>query len=272
VRPLLPSSAVRPLRILLVVAIASAVVALLAGLVLVSRLESRVSTTLDVASEALDTAQQVAGPAQKLADDLAALATQVRSLTANAAQLTQTASLTTKDVAAALGGNLRDTVQGAADVASRTAGFVERVERFIPGNTTPSLADELRTFADGLQPVPQQLLELSARLSTAATSLSKAGSDLAAADPTLAALVTDIEASQQTLAQIPAQLQRTQDALQQTKDELGRDAWVLRILVLFGGVAVLAALVALERLVAHLGRIQVPDAALPPPEAPAPAA
>jgi chromosome segregation ATPase len=266
-RPLLPSSAVRPLRILLVVAITATVVALLAGLVLVSRLESRVRTTLDLASEAVDTAQQVAEPAEQLAADLAALAAQVRSLTANAAQLTQNASLTTKDVAAALGGNLRDTVQGAADVAGRTAGFVERVERLIPGNSTPSLADELRTFADGLEPVPQQLLELSARLSTAATSLSKAGSDLSSADPTLAALVSDIEASQQALAQIPAQLQRTQDALQQTEDELGRDAWVLRILVLFGGIGVLAALVALERLVAHLGRIELPEATLPPPAA-----
>jgi hypothetical protein len=259
VHPLLPASTVRPLRILLLVAVGAVVVATVAGLVLVQRLEQRLRDTLVVAGEALDTAEAVIDPAQRLAADLGILTAQVRSLTANGADLAATATLATRDVAAALGGNLRDSVTNAASVADRTAGFVERVERFIPGDAAPSLADDLRGLAEGLEPVPQQLLDLSARLATAATSLDRAAADLDAADPALTDLVADIEAAEAALAAVPLRIEDTRASLEAAESGLGGDAWVLRILLVAAGLAGVVALVAVERLVVTLARVEVPD-------------
>ena len=81
---------------------------------------------------------------------------------------------------------------GLAGISDRLAGFVEAIERLIPGDSE-SLAEDLRVLADGLEPLSEQLVVLGDQLTTAAD-------ELAAADPALEALASRIDRGDESAA------------------------------------------------------------------------
>jgi ABC-type transporter Mla subunit MlaD len=125
-------------------------------------------------------------------------------------------------VGTALSTNVADAVTGTASIANRLARFVEVVERFIPGNTD-SLAEDLREFADGIEPVPDQLRTLGAELATtsdeieaASASLGPVSDQLTSTASDLAAATTDIEQAASVANEIAARAQAQLDASNST--------------------------------------------------------
>lgn len=188
----------------------------LIGLALVQRTFTTIESSLDVAAESVDVARGAVGPA-------AELALQVATLSEVVAEATST--------------NLADGLEGFADTADRLADITESIERFIPGNTTPSAADELRSIADGLAPLPGQLRAT--------------GESLTASTDELTAIVASIQ-------ELPAVIDDVATEIDQTRDGLTVDIWLWRVAIVALTVLLLSAARAVDHL---LGSVDQPPPA-----------
>ena len=247
------------------VIVVSAVLATVTMLVLVERLGQTYEDVLVVTEESAELVADAVEPMQAMADDLAALAvTVVDGLESTQALLT-TSQQIVDAVGVAAATNIADITAAAADVADRLARQLELIERFIPGDTD-SVAEELRALADGLKPVADQLRNLGGQLQTAADQLADtndAVADLAVRVDAIAVGIAGLTPSLDALGVTATDLSERAAA---ASDRLDLDLWLLRILVLVVGAAVIAVGVVTQRLAGVLsgGALEVPAGADPP--------
>lgn len=230
-----------------------AVVATVLTLVLVERFGTTYQDGLDVTTESAELVAESVEPAQILAADLSELAD---SLAAGIDQ-TRAVVATTGDTLGAIGDasttNLAETADGAAGVADDLAGVLETIERFIPGNTE-SVAEELRTLADGLEPVAEQLRELGGQLQSGSDQLADADATLERLSVSVAEVARGIDQLEPTFAELEA---TSADLAERARNASGRvdvDLWLLRLVVIVLGVALLCAGLAIERFARHLAQ------------------
>ena len=238
--PLSPTSAdlrrwTARIKLLGRVIVVCAVVGTLAALVLVERMQQTFEDGLLFTEQSADLVADAVEPVQVLAADLSALAVTVAEGLDGVQALLTTSQEILDDIGVASATNLADITEAAADVADRLARLLERIEQLIPGDTQ-SVAEELRALADGLQPVADQLRTLGGQLQTAADELDgtiTAVADLAAR---VDAIATDIDELGPTLDALSAAATDLRDRAASASDRLDLDMWLLRILVVIGGV------------------------------------
>jgi hypothetical protein len=216
------------------VIVASAVVATVVLLVLVQRLGTTYRDGLIVTEQSASLVAEATEPVQALSQDLAGLAVVV----VDGLELAESQLATTQEAVNAAGvaseTNLAQTAEAAADVADRLAGFLEQIERLIPGNRE-SVAEELRSFADGLEPVAEQLREVGGSLVGTASDLDDTRAALAVLAAQLDVVATDIvelEPSFEALETTATDLQARATA---ASDRMDLDLWLMRILIIAGG-------------------------------------
>ncbi len=223
-----------------------AVVGTVLALLLVQRLGTTYRDGLEVTRAGADVASLGTTTAAQLATDVAGLADAASASLEQARTVVEQASAAADDIGTAMGTNIADGVEGTGNIANGMAGFIEAIERLIPGDSQ-SLAEDLRALADGLEPVPGQLRDLGDQLSVTADDLSDAGASLDDIEAQLAALATRIDEAQATLAQVELLADdlavRAGDAL----DRSSRDLWLLRLLVVVLGLGVAGACIAARR-------------------------
>jgi uncharacterized protein YukE len=228
-----------------------AVIATVVTLILVQRFGQTYRDGLEVTTQSAELVVDSVEPARLLAEDLASLADAL----AEGIEATRTLFATTSETLAAIGEasstNIADSAEGAASVADDLAGWLETIERFIPGNSD-SVAEALRTFADGLEPVAEQLRTLGNQLETSAQQLEQADATL----DQLALSVADVAAGIDELMPVFDELEATANDLEQrandASDRVAGDLWLLRLVVVVLGVALTLAGIAVERFAVHL--------------------
>lgn len=226
-----------PLRAIAFVIAVAALVATVAGLVLVQRLGNTTREALDVTVETADLIADVAGQSASLPDAMAELTRAVNTTLRQVRSLTSTAATTGYELSDALGTNVAQSIEGTARTADRLAGWIELVERFIPGNSN-SLAEDLREISDGLEPVPGQLRALGERLREGSDGLTDTIDTLEQLETRLTRLAVDITAASVTVADAPRIAAQIQASARAARDDIDRDLWLLRLLVVAGGTAV----------------------------------
>lgn len=174
------------------------VITVLLGLVLVQRTFGSISSSLDVAAESIEVARDAVEPAAALADQVAELSAVVGE---------------------AAGTNIADGIDGFAATAERLADVAETVERFIPGDTDPSPAEELRGIADGLEPLPGQLRSTG---------------------ETLQASTAELDEIASTIRELPVVIDDVARELQDARDRIAVDIWIWRLAIVALGVLLLA--------------------------------
>jgi ABC-type transporter Mla subunit MlaD len=220
-----------------------AVVLTLVGLAIVQRVSTSYRDALLVAEDSAAVAAAAADPATGLAADLADLTRSLGETLDQVRELAETAATATGDLAAAMRTNLAESVEGTAQVADRVADVVEGVERFIPGNSR-SLAEELRTLADGLAPVPGQLRDLGDELDAGSRSLTLSLSTLNALGQRIDIIADGIDETTRVLGDLPAVARTLEASAQRAGDRVSFDLWLFRLaVVLAGGALFLVALV-----------------------------
>jgi methyl-accepting chemotaxis protein len=138
-------------------------------------------------------------------------------------------------------------VEGVATVADRLASFIEAVERFIPGDTE-SLAEDLRRIADGLEPAPDQLRTLGDQLAAAAGDVAATSEALDEIRSGLDEIDAGIEEAGEALDDLPALLAEVEAEAVRTRDRVASDMWLLRLLVVLGGLTIAGLAFSLDRL------------------------
>jgi hypothetical protein len=224
-----------------------AVVGTIVALIMVQRIGTGYRDVLEVTRDGSDVAATSAESATALATDLASLTTAAADGLDQTARIVELASASLLDVGTAMSTNLADGIEGTAKIADDTAGFIEVVEGLIPGDNSDSLAEELRTLSDGLDPVPDQLRSLGDQLSQESTDLTGTLTTFDQLQTQLDELSTSISQASVTLAKVQTSADelavRAQDAL----DRSGTDLWLIRVRVLIVGAGVAAACLAARR-------------------------
>jgi hypothetical protein len=223
-----------------------AVIGTIIALVLVQRIGTRYRDGLGVARDGADVAALSVESARTLASDVSSLTTAAVDGLAQAEQIVETASASVSDVGTAMGSNLADGVEGTGSIADSMAGFIEGIERFIPGDSD-SLAEDLRDLSDGLEPVPDQLRSLGAQLELASTELDTSIETLDAIEQQLSELRGSISVAQRALARVQHEADALAVRAQEALDGSGTDLWLVRLLVLAVGIGVAAACLAARR-------------------------
>lgn len=235
--------------------VALAAIMTVVSLVLVERLARTYEDGLVVAQDSAVLVSEAVEPIARLANDLGVLADEL----AGGIDVTRELLGTTQEVLDGLGvaasTNLTEMATAAASISDRLAGFIETIERFVPGDAD-SLAEDLRRFADGLEPLAEQLADLGQQLTIAAA-------ELEAADPTLAALsrqidvvVADIDALGPSLDALSVTADDVRDRADEASTRLGASRWLLRLLVVLGGIVVATLGVVIERFARRLDALE----------------
>ena len=238
-------------RLLATVAVL-AVVGTVLGLLLVQRLGTTYRDGLEVTQEGADVASLGTTTAAELATDVAGLADAASASLEQARSLVEQASTAAADVGDAMGTNIADGVEGTGNIANGMAGFIEAIERLIPGDSK-SLAEDLRALSDGLAPVPDQLRSLGDQLIATSADLTDATASLDDIAVQLATLAASIDEAQATLARVEVLADDLAVRAGHALDRSGRDLWLLRLLVVVLGLGVAGACLAAHR---ALGALQ----------------
>ena len=224
----------------------TAVLAVIVSIVLVERFSTTYEDGLTVTEESAALVADAVEPLNTLASDLAGLAaTLVEGL-----ELTQSVIDSTTGILETSGDafstNLATSAEAAADVADRLAGVLELIERLIPGDSQ-SVAEELRSFADGLAPVADQLRAIGGELTTAATNLDASRDTLSALAEQVAALAADIGGLAPQFDALEATASDLQVRAAAASERMGLDLWLIRILILSVGALFVAIGIAMYR-------------------------
>ena len=211
-----------------------AVIGAVLGLLLVQRIGTTYRDGLQVTRDGAEVAALGAASAQQLASDVSDLALAAASGLGQAQEILLLAAESTSDVGVALGTNLADGVAGTANIANGMAGFIEAIEKLIPGNSR-SLAEDLRALADGLQPVPDQLRSLGDQLIATSQRLEDAEAPLRDVEMQLTALAASIDEAQTTLAEVDLLARDVAIRAGEAYDRSSVDLWLLRLLVVAMG-------------------------------------
>ena len=235
----------RPSRLLLV-GLTAVAVAVIAGPILVQRFGTTYRDGLAVAADSAALAVEAADPIASMTTDLVSFARVAETGIADARAILASAEVSIDQLGAAAQEDLAVTAEGLASLADRVAGFIEGIERFIPGERT-SAAEDLRTIADGLEPVPAELRALGAQLQTTAD-------ELAAADPTLVELETtvsrlgdDLEALAPSVDQLSVTAGNLARRVEDAEKRIDIDLWLARLVIVLVGAAMAAGLLLIDR-------------------------
>jgi len=218
------------------VASALGLVAAVLGLMLVERLGTTYADGLDVTVEAAELTVVGRESARSLAEEVAGLAATTAVVVDRAGDVVRKGAGTTADTATALRTNLADGVDGTAGVADGLAGFIEFVERLMPGNRD-SLAEDLRLVADGLQPLPGQLRALGDDLAITADRLVDVAPAIDDAAVRLEGVARRLDTALVTLDDAVVLAEASLDRALQARDRADGDLWIARILVVLFVVA-----------------------------------
>jgi ABC-type transporter Mla subunit MlaD len=222
-------------------------VAVILGLVLVQRIGTTYRDGLDVAAESAALAADGAAPIVAITDELVAFAAVAETGIQDTRRLLATAETSLAQLGAAAEDDLAVTTEGLGSLADRVADVIGSIERFIPGDRA-SAAEDLRTIADGLQPVPDELRALGVQLQQTAD-------ELGALDPTL----VDVAATVSELGDALAELAPSVDELavaaarlvtrvDDARSRVALDLWLARlVIVLVGAVLAIGLLLAARR-------------------------
>ena len=223
-----------------------AIVATVVALLLIQRIGTTYRDGLEATRDGAGVAVVSASSASQLADDVSALTDAAVTALEQTERLIGLASRSTADVGTALGTNLALGVEGTANIADGMAGFIEAIERLIPGDTR-SLAEDLRALADGLDPVPEQLRALGEQLMTTSDELDSSIASLQAVAAQLSTVGASIDEAQAALAQVDTLATDVAVRAEGALDRSDSDMWLLRMLVTLIGVGVAAACAAAKR-------------------------
>lgn len=215
----------------MLIATTFAVIAALLGLVLVERLGTTYTDGLDVTVDAAALTVVGIEAARDLADEVAGLASTTAVVVDRAGDAVREGAGTTADIAVALRTNLAGGVDGTAGVADDLAGFIEFVERLIPGSRD-SLAEDLRRVADGLEPLPDQLRAVGDDLAVASDRLVDVSPAIDTAAVRLSEVADRLAGALTTLDDAVALAEQSRERAQQARDRADGDLWLARVLVL----------------------------------------
>ncbi|MGB5756158.1 MAG: hypothetical protein WBM50_04530 [Acidimicrobiales bacterium] len=233
------------------VIVVTAVVATISSIVLVQRFATTYRDGLVVTEQSATLVAEAVGPVNSLADDLASLAATV----VDGLELGQSLVDSTQAIAADIGDasttNLAETAEAAADVADRLAQTLEQIERLIPGDRT-SIGEELRAFADGLQPTADQLRTVGGELSAVADDLDGSQAALEQLSAQLDVIVDDIAELGPSFDAVSATAADLQARAAAASDRMSVDLWLIRILVLAVGAVLVSIGVISQRFAAAL--------------------
>ncbi len=218
------------------VIVAIAAVATVAALVLVERVGQTYEDGLYVTQQSGVLVADAIAPVEVLAQDVGALSATFADGLEGARDVLATTQAVLDQVGVASATNIADSAQALAEMSDRLAKKFELIERLIPGNTQ-SIAEEFRAFSDGIEPLADQLRTLGAELQTAADQLDATDAAIADLAARVDAIATDIEALLPNFEALGATATELQRAATAASDRLGLDLWLLRILVIVGGVA-----------------------------------
>ena len=221
------------------VVVVTAVVATIAALVLVQRLSATYRDGLVVteASAALVTDSVV--PIRALADELSGLAATLADGLAAAESAVDTTATVIADIGDASRSNLAESATAASDVSERLAGTLETIEAFIPGNRN-SIAEELRAFSDGLDPVAEQLRTVGDELSTLAVELDESRTTLAELATQVGVIAEAIEALGPSFDALDATATDLREQAAAASARIGLDLFFGRVLIVALGVVFVA--------------------------------
>jgi hypothetical protein len=221
------------------------VVAVIAGLVLVQRVATTYRDGLDVAADSAALAVDASEPIESIADDLVAFARAAETGIADARAIVASAQVSVAQLGAAAQDELAETTEGVASLADRTAGVIESIERFIPGDRQ-SAAEDLRRIADGLEPVPDELRALGVQLEQTAAELAAADPTLATLETTVASLGDDLAAMAPTIDDLAATADLLAARVDDARSRVGLDLWLARLVIVLVGAVLAIALVLIE--------------------------
>jgi hypothetical protein len=146
----------------------------------------------------------------------------------------------------ALADEVADTTEGVASLADRVAGFIETVERFIPGNRS-SAAEDLRQIAEGLAPVPDELRALGAQLQSTAEQLAEIDATLVEMRDAVASLGDDLVELQPTINEISDTTELLVQRVDDAQSRVSVDLWLARLVVILIGAILATGLVMIDR-------------------------
>jgi methyl-accepting chemotaxis protein len=234
------------------VIVVCAVVATVVMLVLVQRIGRTYEDGLEVTAQSAHLVSDSVEPARVIAEDLAELTDAVAAGIDGTREVVATASDTLGAIGDASATNIAESADAAAAVADELAGFLETVERFIPGDRQ-SVAEELRSFSDGLEPVADQLRSLGDQLTTGAEQLVRADATLGELAISVQEVATGIEQLGPTLDELELTADDLAIRAEEASDRVDTDLWLLRLLVVVLGVALACTGFAIELFARHLG-------------------
>lgn len=231
-------------RILLGLVAVLTVIGVFVGFAVLDRVAETYRIALGLTRDTAAAAGAAASSAVGIADGVVELSAAATGSVDAAQDVLDSAVTASDSIAAALSTNVAESVEAAASISERLASFIEAVERFIPGNR-PSIAEDLRLFADGLEPVPDQLRELGTQLTTTADQVAAASASL---DPIMASLegtATEIDAAK---ADIETATEVANQISQQAADQLDTSDGTFKLakilMALLGGVIVIGCIAA----------------------------
>lgn len=236
--PLLSADGVAVARRVLASVAVLALLGMVLALLLLNRTASTYRDGLEVTRDGASVAALSLASADDLASDLSALADTTADTLDQFSDLVVLASTTADSTGVALGTNLASAIDGTASIADGVAGLIESIERFIPGDSD-SLAEDLRTIADGMEPIPQQMRELGDMLAMVSTEMSNSVTSINTAAAQLSLLSTSITAAAKTLVEAEAVTSDVAARAERALDRSSTDLWLLRALVVVLGLGVI---------------------------------
>jgi hypothetical protein len=258
-----PTVARRARIFCLVVTVGSLVGGLLA-LVLMETFRTTYEDGLEIAAETAIVAGELADPVSGIVADVQELTRVAQDGLVDVVALVENAAVTADEVGTAAQTNLADSLDGLAQMTRRIADFVERVERFIPGQSD-SLAEDLDLVAAGLEPAGDQLRGLGDSLVEGGASLEATAAALADTAVVLEGVERDLEATAASITGLPALAADLEERATELQDQLWLQLWLLRLLIVaVGGVTAAGAYAAAQVLGDIARRGGEPDVALDP--------
>jgi methyl-accepting chemotaxis protein len=213
-------------------------VAVVLGLVLVQRVATTYRDGLDVAAESAALAADGTAPIVAITDELVDFAEVAERGIEDTRVLLATTQTSLEDLGTAATDDLAATTEGLGGLADRVAGVIESIERFVPGDRD-SAAEDLRTIADGLEPVPDELRSLGVQLHETADQLGDLDPTLVEVAATVAALGDGREELAPSVSELAVTAQRVAERVDDARDRVDVDIWLARLVVVLIG-AVLA--------------------------------
>ena len=212
--------------------------AVVLGLVLVQRVATTYRDGLEVAAESATLAADGTAPIVAITDELVEFAAVAERGIEDTRSLLATAQTSLEDLGTAAADDLAATTEGLAGLAGRVAGVIESIERFLPGDRD-SAAEDLRTIADGLEPVPDELRSLGTQLHETADQLGDLDPTLVDVAATVAALGDGLADLAPSVAELAVTAQVVAERVDDARDRVDVDIWLARLVVVLIG-AVLA--------------------------------